>query len=365
MNANNLAMWMVLAALIAAPQASAQMRPAKVVPALPKPPTLDGATRDFAKALTVKKIEQGTASFVLKAGHAKTTLYLAVEVTDDLLDAGDALEVMMHFPEAGITAEGHRLRFAVDGKRIAEGEFAAPAHAQERVRAVTRKTAQGMTLELAIPAESLPRFPAVEPMLFDLCLTYEDRDAVGSAANSLSNCTGASMGDEAVRLPDDFRKRIGLKPPSEVIGLQRRASGWIGYGIMHYPIWAHGDSPITHENLQRLVTDEPVEPASAAVSLPPLLDIGPNKIFSVLSGKNPYAVPGKCNGDDELRIGLYLVKGRTADRVLEWVGASCALGRASVSLEDDGDLTIGYSNGATVQFLWTGGKFQRTEIGRR
>jgi len=365
MDAKNSALWMVVAALLGSPVAVAQTRPAKAVPALPKAPKLDGKTSEFARALTVKKVEQDGTGFVLKAGYAKTTLFLSLDITDDLINGADAVEVMMHFPDAGTTAEGHRLRFAFDGKRTAEGDFAAPMHAQEGVRSAVATHAKGMSMEIAIPAESLPRFPASEPMLFDLCVTYEDRDTVGIPPNSVSNCTGASMGDEAVKLPDDFRRRLGLKPPSEVVGIERRAKGWIGYGVMHYPIWAYGDGTLTRESLTALVTEEPVEPASAAINLAPVLEIGRNKIVSVLSGKNPYAVEGKCNPDVELRLGLYLVKGRAADRALEWVAASCALGRASVSLEDDGDLTIGYSNGATVQFLWTGGKFQRTEIGRR
>lgn len=365
MHARTAAFGLALATLVSMP-ALAQTRAAKTIPALPKAPNLDGTVaKEFARALALKKVQQGTASFVTRVGYWKSTVYLAVEITDDVVDAGDALEVMLHFPGAGTTAEGHRLRFAFDGKRVAEGDFAAPAHAQEKVFASVAKTPAGMNLEIALPAEALPRFPAVEPMVLDLCLTYEDRDAVGAQANTFSNCTGASMGKEAVKLPDDYRKKIGLKPSPEVIGIQRREGGWIGYGIMHYPIWAYGDSNLTVESVGKLVTDERVDPTDAAINLAPTLELGKLKFFSVLSGKNPYAVAGKCNPDHELRIGLYLVKGRSGDRVLEWPGASCALGRASVTLDDDGGLTIGYSNGATVQFAWTGGKFQRTEIGRR
>lgn len=351
-------------ALTAASVAGAQTRPAKLLPASPKPPVVDGKLTEYKKALELPKVEQGKTSFTSRVTHHKTTLYVAVEVNEDQLTPGDNFEVMMHFPDAGVTAEGHRLRFGLDGRRNAVGDFAAPRYAQERVNASVFRGTGLMTLEIAIPLEAFPRFPSREPMLFDLCLTYEDRDDAGEPV-TLSNCTGASMGKEAVKLPDDFRKKAGLKPTDEVIGLQRRPNGWIGYGIMHYPIWAYADANLTQNELERLVTDEAVEPSSAGVSVPAELTIGKTRLFSVLSGQDPYVRQGKCNADVELRMGLYAIKGRTADRVLEWPASTCALGRASVAMEDDGDLTIGYSNGATVQFAWTGGKFQRTEIGRR
>jgi hypothetical protein len=86
----------------------------------------------------------------------------------------------------------------------------------------------------------------------------------------------------------------------------------------------------------------------------------------VVSGKDPYAVEGKCEADQELRLGLYLVQGKTALRVLEWPAATCALGRAiSVGVDEEAALTIGYSNGATVNFVWSGDHFERTELGKR
>jgi hypothetical protein len=67
-----------------------------------------------------------------------------------------------------------------------------------------------------------------------------------------------------------------------------------------------------------------------------------------------------------LRPGLYLVTGKTALRVLEWPAATCALGRAaSMELDEEGALAIGYSNGATMNFAWSGNHFERTELGKR
>jgi len=87
-------------------------------------------------------------------------------------------------------------------------------------------------------------------------------------------------------------------------------------------------------------------------------------LLSILTGNDPFFAEGQCNPQSELRLGLYLVQGRTARRALEWPAASCALGRASsVVLEDDGVLTIGYSSGATATFAWSGDHFERTGIG--
>lgn len=86
----------------------------------------------------------------------------------------------------------------------------------------------------------------------------------------------------------------------------------------------------------------------------------------MVSGKNPYAVAGQCDSERELRLGLFLVNGKTAQRALEWPAATCALGRAqAVGLDEEGALIIRYSNGATINFAWSGDHFERTELGNR
>ena len=65
-----------------------------------------------------------------------------------------------------------------------------------------------------------------------------------------------------------------------------------------------------------------------------------------------------------MRLALFMVKGRVGERVLNWPAMSCALGRAlSVSLDEDGELSVGYSSGATVRFNWDGDHFERVEYG--
>ena len=103
------------------------------------------------------------------------------------------------------------------------------------------------------------------------------------------------------------------------------------------------------------------------VNVPETLSLPDGRpVVSVLTGKNPYAVDGRCDADSELRMGLYLVTGTTALRVLEWPAATCALGRAaSMELDEEGALTIGYSNGATMNFVWSGDHFGQTQLGKR
>ena len=84
-----------------------------------------------------------------------------------------------------------------------------------------------------------------------------------------------------------------------------------------------------------------------------------------MTGQNPYATKGKCDGDVELRVSLYKVDGKQAHRVLDWPVATCQLGRAT-AVEMEGDtLSIGYSNGPMTQFSWMGDHFERTELGNR
>jgi hypothetical protein len=175
-----------------------------------------------------------------------------------------------------------------------------------------------------------------------------------------------------VQLPDTFRAQLKLEPPKGVLTLEAGDGGWLGYGELPVPSWVQADSPLTQQSLGRLVAGKPADAKAARVNVPEQLRLPDGRIlFSVLSGQDPYARDGQCNAAQELRVGLFLVAGRTARRVLDWPASSCALGRAlSMQLaEGDSDvpgtLTIGYSNGATVNFAWSGDHFERTELGSR
>ncbi|SEU15960.1 hypothetical protein [Stigmatella erecta] len=351
--------------------AGAQERPSKAVPALAKAPKLDGALKDFASPLTLRPpaAVDASASFTARVAWRKETLYVGVEVTDDQLLAGDLLTLTLFFPGAGPTAPGNTFRFALDGKRTSGPEAGTSAFAQAQVEAGVQRQDTKLNLEVALPIQAFPRFPAVDPLVFDLCLTYEDQDAVGQTPALLSNCKGGGMLGEALKLPDEFRKGLKLKPPPDILSLEAVQGGWLGWGVMHHPAWVEADEPLSTRSLRVLVAQDSVDPPQVGVNVPETLTLpGGRAILSVVSGQNPYATEGKCDGDRELRLGLYLVigKGKTAQRVLDWPAASCALGRAlSVSLDEEGALTIGYSNGATINFVWSADHFDRTELGKR
>lgn len=354
-----------VAALLAAAE-----RPVRQVPVLAKAPRLDASAKDLSAGLALKKVEAAgaTASLTARVATFKDALVIGAEIRDDNVGPGDVLDVLLQFPGAGATARGHAFRFAFDGQRSPEADVAAPVFAQRLVKVQVQRTAEGMSIEAAIPARALPRIPVKEPLTLELCLTYQDHDQVGAAPKSISNCTGGSMVGESLRLSNELRAGLKLKPPAEVEGIEGREHGWVGYAKLHYPAWTLADEPLTAESLRPLVAEEPVDPSSARMSVPEKLQVlGAGVVMPVLSGKDPYVSEGKCDPERELRFGFYLVEGKAARRVLEWPAATCSLGRAtSVHLDDEeGALTIGYSNGATITFAWSNDRFERTEIGKR
>jgi hypothetical protein len=360
-----------LCLLLAPLLSQAQERSAKAVPALAKAPKLDGTLKDFAPSVSFRPpaSTEATASFTARVAWRKDTLYVGIEATDDQLLAGDAVTLTLFFPGAGVAATGNTFRFAFDGKRASPADSGTSAFAQEQVAAGVLRADGKLNLEVALPITAFPRFPAVEPLVFDLCVTYEDQDAVGQAVSRVSNCKDGDMLGDALKLPDEIRKNLKLKPPVEVTALEAARGGWLGWGLLHYPFWLEADKPLTTESLRALASRESVEPEKVNVNVPETLSLAGNKtLLTVVSGKDPYSVEGKCDGEQELRLGLYLLlpKGRTAQSVLEWPAATCALGRAlSVNLEEDGALSIGYSNGTITNFAWSGDHFARTEIGKR
>lgn len=332
-------------------------RPIREIPALAKAPKLDGILGDLAAGRTIQPTNHSQASsFSAKVAFQGETLFLGVTIHDPRVQAGDLLTVGLHFPDAGTTARGYSYRFAFDGRRDPDPESGPPAFANRLVRAVVRKMDSGMVLEAAFPARSLPRFPTQGAMLLELCLTYQD---------AISNCTAGVMTGEALRLPDAFRKNLNLHPPQEVVGLEGREHGWVGFGLLHYPAWVSADREITPQVLRSSLLEDIRDPIQYRISLPPRMSLPDGRILlSVLTGNDPFKENAPCNPQHQLRIGLFLVQGRTARRALELPGVSCALGRASsVVLEGDGALTIGYSNGSIASYAWTGDHFERTEIG--
>ncbi|MFP2927833.1 hypothetical protein ACLESO_22075 [Pyxidicoccus sp. 3LG] len=357
--------------LLCAPAvASAQEeRPSRPVPTLSKAPGFQGGLKGIASPLVLKpaNAEGASASFTSKVGFRKDTLYVGVEATDDQLVAADLLTVSLYFPGSGPTATGYTWRFAFDGKRASAEDHGTPEFAQEKVNAAVQRRGNALVLMAAIPVRAFPRFPAVDPLVMDLCITYEDQDGAGGKAVPVSNCQGGTMAGDALRLPDEARKALKLKPPESVLALEPAKDGWLGWGVLSYPVWAQGDAPLTPASLRTLVVPDALDAAKMNVSVPETLSLPDGRpVVTVLTGKNPYAVAGRCDAESELRMALYLVTGKTALRVLDWPAATCALGRAaSMELDEEGALSIGYSNGATINFAWSGDHFERTELGKR
>jgi len=344
-------------ATLAPALASAVERPTKAVPPLSRAPKADGQLKDFPATLTLKPIS-GTsigASFTGRVGWHKDTLYVAVEATG--AQADDELTLSVFFPDAGPVATGHVFHFTAEGQRASPAESGTPVSAQELVKAGMRRKDPTQTFEVAIPARAFPRFPAEGPLVLDLCVT----------ASGATNCKDGGMVGEALKLPDEFRKGLKLKPPAGLIALQGRTGGWLGYGVLHYPSWVEADARLTPALLRTLVTSNAVDAGAANVNVPETVSLPDGRpLVAVLSGESPYTSDGKCDSDKELRLGLYLAKGKTAQLALEWPAATCALGRAtSVVLDEEGALSIGYSNGPTINFAWSGDHFERTELGKR
>lgn len=338
------------------------------MPALPKPPAVDGALKDLAGALALEASgEARSATFSARVAFRRDTLFLGVELQDDKLLDQDGLEVSLHFPEAGTTARGYAYVFGAEGLRAPDEVNGPPAFANALVKATVRVRDEGATFEAAFPPRSLPRFPAHAPLVFELCVTYLDRDSAADRGAKLSTCEGGSTRGGPLRLPDELRRGLKLSPPKKVVGVEARQDAWIGYASLHYPHWVLADAPLTPESLRALVSESPIDPASVHIPIPANMALPDGRpIYAVLSGKDPYAVEGQCEHDHELRMALYVVHGREAERALEWPAATCALGRArSFVLNDEGGLSIGYTNGSTSTFTWSTDHFERTELGRR
>lgn len=342
-------------------------RSIKAVPALSRAPKLDGKMKDMATGFAIKPVnaEVATAGFTGRIAHKKDQLFIAIDITDDKLLAGDITTLTLFFPGAGSTAKGYSFRFASDGKRTSDAESLTPGWVQAKVEAAVTPNDKGMVIKAMIPAIALPRWPAKDPLELDVCVTYEDRDELAETPKTISNCKGGSM-TEALKLPDSFRNQLKLKPPERVVAIEGSQIGWVGFGVLPQPTWMYADSKVTLETLQTLFGNEVVDPAKARVNVPKELEVEGKPVVGIITGKDPYAVEGQCDGDLELRIGLYRISGRTADKVLDWPASNCQLGRAtSISVDDEGTLTFGYTNGAIQTFAWTTDHFERTEIGSR
>ncbi len=358
------------AVLHAAPPKEVE-KPIKPLPTLAKDPAIDGNLKDFVGAVDFRMppgAKGASGELKVKAAFRKDTVFVGVTVKDDKVLPGDRLDLTLFFPDSGTTAKGVIYRFSSTGLGEAHPEAGAPEWAQAMVKAATTPDPKGgFTLEVAVPARALPRFQAFKQLALSICADYADVDADGAEAALMSTCPNGDMPGGPTRIPDEFRRTLKLAPTQEVEGIEAREHGWVGFSKLHYPTWAAGDSDFTAESLAELVLgDAAIAPESVNLPIPPRLVLPDNRpIFTMLSGKDPYAKKEGCIEGSELRMAMYVVKGAVAARVLEWPASTCKLGRGMrFELSADGQLTIGYTNGSTAHFSWSGDHFERSELGK-
>jgi hypothetical protein len=264
-------------------------------------------------------------------------------------------------PGAGVTAQGVTYAFGKDG-RPAPSPVAelAGAGVPQRVRTAVKEapgSRGGYTFEALLPAQALPRFPWRGPLLLELCV-----EVAGA-----SNCQGGTMQGPLLRLPDSVRAALGLQPPEAVEAVEGRPQGWVGWDAREQLVWAAAGQAMEAATLRALVAPRSLDPRALNIALPPTLALPDGSpLVALFEGEDPYGEGGACRGDEEVRLRLFVLRGPAAHRVLDWPVVSCKGGRArAVVLDEEGDLSIGYSTGAILHFLWSGDHFERTEIGLR
>jgi hypothetical protein len=357
--------FLLSAFLLAAPD---EPPPARPVPQLARSPRVDGVLGDFRGGLplTAKPLEGTSALLTARVGAFRDTLYIALDVHDEAITDRDRVALALHFPEAGVTAGGAVFRFGAAGKVDPRPEDGVSPGTLALVDAAVHRTKKGMSLEVAVPARALPRFPARDALVLELCLSYEDADdPSGPAAKEISTCVTGAPPPELLALPQGFRRGIRPLPPAEVQTVEGRPGGWLGFNGQVDPKWVLGDRPLNEQSLRILVSETLIDPAAVRVYVPSRMQLPDGKaLLAVLTGQDPFGQDESCAPEREMRLAVFWVKGRVGERVLDWPAMSCALGRAlSVSLDEDGELSVGYSSGATVRFTWDRDHFERIEYG--
>lgn len=348
---------LILTALAAAPP-----KPA-LIPSATKTPVIDGDVRDVVPHLERKAPPAHHLGLVTQAANRKGVLYLAARVSDAHATDFSDVAFTLFFADAGVTATGYT--FHVNGSGLAtapaaeEPELDTPSFALALAKAAVRKSPAGFDVELSIPARAMPRFPTVGPLALSVCAEYR-RTPTGPA---VTTCTASP---DTALLPTDFRQRLGLKLPKDVVSLEGREKGWVGHARLHFINYVLADEPLTAGLLWALVDPaQRINPQQVHLPIPTDLKLPDGRpLFVVLTGTDPF-VGDECRAADEVRMAWYAVKDRVALNVLEWPASSCTLGKAMrFDLSPEGNLAIGYTQGATTHFTWAGDHFERSELGK-
>jgi hypothetical protein len=359
----------LVAALALAPGPTAPKDEPRKVVELARRPRVDGELKDLlgATPLLTRAATGHSPGLTARAAVFGDTLYLGIDVTDEHPEAAQVLTLGLHAPEAGIAAPGHVFYVGPDGKHPSTPEEA-PAYAQAALEAAVVHTPKGLGVELALPLLALPRLPARGPLLLELCLASGTPDNVeGATAQRLSACPPGAPAPVRLELPESMLSGLRQHAPPEVVALEARPGGWVGFGERVEPRWIFADKPLTLPSLRALVSESSLDPSALRLYIPDRMTLPDGgAVLAVLTGQDPFEAEASCAPDREVRFLLYRVRGRVAERVLDWPARSCALGRAlSVSLDPTGELTVGYSSGATERFIWSRDHFERTEYGNQ
>ncbi len=353
-------------ALASAPAVPREEPSVRKVTELPRRPRVDGDLRDMLGATQVLSLgpTERSAGVSVRAGVYGDSLYLSIEVTSEPPDEAAALILGLHSPEAGVAAPGHLFHFGPEGKRPSTAEEA-PAYAQAALEAAVLRTPRGLAFEIALPPLSLPRLPAHGPLLLELCVGDSAPEGATATAQRLSGCPAGAPPPAHLELPESLLSAVRQRAPPEVVALEARPGGFVGFGERVEPRWILADKPLTLPAVRALVSESSLDPTALRLYIPDRMTLPDGgAVLAVLTGADPFDAEDACSPDREVRFLLYRVKGRVGERVLDWPARSCALGRAlSVSLDPSGELTVGYSSGATVRFIWSRDHFERTEYG--
>jgi hypothetical protein len=366
--------WLVaMLALAPVPQPPAPAPPkeepcVKKVAELPRRPRVDGDLKDLLGATPVltRPPSDRAPGFSARAAVFGDTLYLGIDVTDGSPEGAALLTLGLHAPDAGVAAPGHVFYVGPDGKRPSPLEEA-PGYAQAALEVAVVRTPHGLGVEAALPPVALPRLPAHGPLLVELCLGAGPTDGEGAPPQRLSSCPPGSPPPVRLELPESMLSAARQRAPPEVLALEARPGGWVGFGERVEPRWILADKPLTLASLRALVSETSLDPSALRLYIPDRMTLPDGgAVLAVLTGQDPFDAQDTCSPDREVRFLLYRVRGRIAERVLDWPARSCALGRAlSVSLDPSGELTVGYSSGATERFIWSRDHFERTEYGNQ
>lgn len=353
-------------ALAPAPTPPKEEPSVRKVAELQRRPRVDGDLKDWVGATPVLiRTASGRApGLTARAAIFADTLYLAIDVVE--AEGSTVLTLGLHAPDAGVAAPGRVFYLGADGKRPSTPEEA-PGYAQEAWEAAVVRTPRGLGLEAAFPPLALPRLPAHGPLLVELCVATGHADSEAPAGQRLSACPPGSPPPVRLELPESLLSGLRQRVPPEVVALEARPGGWLGFGERVDPRWILADKPLTLASLRALVSENSIDPSALRLYVPDRMTLPDGgAVLAVFTGQDPFDAQDSCSPDREVRFLLYKVKGRIAERVLDWPARSCSLGRAlSVALDPSGELTVGYSSGATERFIWSRDHFERTEYGNQ